>query len=1345
MRRAKKILFYNLIVIIVAIQVVALLNYWFLIYRNIVEASINDTIVYQGKVVTSSTSVAIDDGEYNMRFVVYDAETSGNALWTEVWDGTNQGVDSAQVTITDGFFTVELNALCGSWTGGSCASNGGVDFNTSSLFLQVEMDVDGNDAYEEIFTPRKQFSATAYAMNTDTLDGYDVGTFGDAIPLLSADNIWSGVNTIAISSAVNKGLVIQGASSQSANLVEFQTSSGSVVTAINESGVLETSNIYTPKITTTTTGVGTAPSDQDVSIVSYHTFDNVLTDSVNSNDGTFVGDAAYATGGVFNYTGDNSITLDGVGDYVSVPDNNAYDVGTGNFTAMFWIKPTTGTGSTNQYAIGKNPSTGGAGWWFRYNEAISNYAYFWTHSSGTTNYRDARVTTDNYLVDGNWHHVALVRKGTATSGDMLIYIDGVQRASSWAGVGGAPDVSNTEPLLIGAAKESGSTQDMVGNIDNVIFYNEDLTAEEIQAHYEASLNSGAGFIVDTGAQFSGTELFAIKNNGTTQAYFDADGDLVGPGVTTTGQTIMTPSTDVVPLTITASSSQTANLTEWKNNAGSTVAYVDPSGNLIVQDITAQEIITSQITTTATGTASAPSENDANIMSYWKMDDNGIFPEDTTDANLVTWYKFEDGSGTTVTDEQGNYNATLSGSYLWNSTGAFNESTDSVNFSEGSPNAQANIGNVTELSGADQASFSFWFQYDTIDNGVIVSKYSNSSNNFYIQPAHNDGNTYVYISNGGQQGGRTWNYGGVFTAGNWYYMTVVYDGTQATNADRVKIYYNEINVGTSGTSGGAGFPTTLSSTTTDWLIGNYAAGTTNGWNGSIDNFAIYDRAVTYEEHLRNYRKMQTTYIADYVGANHGAITGATFMTPNNGAFGYTGDDALDFDGTDDYATIADDASIDLERTDAFSIYAWVKPATSKNQSIVAKRDSAANAYRGYEFWLRSDNKLSMILNGNSGNLIYVHSNETVTNGDQNFVVMTYDGSSTAAGVKLYIDGVLQSNTINNNNLSTTIVNNIPLRIGTREQGDLDFDGSIDNVILYDDVRTDEEIASDYALFAGGSGVGNIIDTQNAFASESSKLVSIRNAGDERLYIGLNVIGFNGEADKTLKIERTQTAATAGYDLTLQAGGAVSGGTNLLGGDLYITGGVGTGTGGSNIYLQTSGGGSSGTDDVTPTTKLTIAADGSVQIASGGELRFYNGANYVGFKAPTSISGDQVWELPDGDGATGQVFVTDGAGVLSWEGRLDMMRVAASSSTYSASSDDQYIGSTYSVTGTQTITLPTPTAGKVLIIKDEDGNAGTNPITIDNNSTENIDGSTSVSISTNYGSLRLYSDGTDWFTY
>lgn len=63
---------------------------------------------------------------------------------------------------------------------------------------------------------------------------------------------------------------------------------------------------------------------------------------------------------------------------------------------------------------------------------------------------------------------------------------------------------------------------------------------------------------------------------------------------------------------------------------------------------------------------------------------------------------------------------------------------------------------------------------------------------------------------------------------------------------------------------------------------------------------------------------------------------------------------------------------------------------------------------------------------------------------------------------------------------------------------------------------------------------------------------------------------------------------------------------------------------------------------------------------------------------------------------------------------------------------------------TITLPSPTAGRVVVIKDISGTAETNNITIARFNTENIEGlAASYVLTTNWGCVKLSSDGTNWF--
>ena len=55
-------------------------------------------------------------------------------------------------------------------------------------------------------------------------------------------------------------------------------------------------------------------------------------------------------------------------------------------------------------------------------------------------------------------------------------------------------------------------------------------------------------------------------------------------------------------------------------------------------------------------------------------------------------------------------------------------------------------------------------------------------------------------------------------------------------------------------------------------------------------------------------------------------------------------------------------------------------------------------------------------------------------------------------------------------------------------------------------------------------------------------------------------------------------------------------------------------------------------------------------SAAEIRLYedtdNGTNYVGLKAPTSITSSVTWTLPSADGSNGHKIVTNGSGTLSF---------------------------------------------------------------------------------------------------
>lgn len=89
--------------------------------------------------------------------------------------------------------------------------------------------------------------------------------------------------------------------------------------------------------------------------------------------------------------------------------------------------------------------------------------------------------------------------------------------------------------------------------------------------------------------------------------------------------------------------------------------------------------------------------------------------------------------------------------------------------------------------------------------------------------------------------------------------------------------------------------------------------------------------------------------------------------------------------------------------------------------------------------------------------------------------------------------------------------------------------------------------------------------------------------------------------------------------------------------------------------------------------------------------------------------------------------------------DLIKVYGTTTNYTATQDDEYIG--VSSAAAVTITLPSGIAGRVYTIKDEFGN-GSGKITIQPQTGENIDGKTSYVISVPYQSVSVVFRAGQW---
>ena len=379
-------------------------------------------------------------------------------------------------------------------------------------------------------------------------------------------------------------------------------------------------------------------------------------------------------------------------------------------------------------------------------------------------------------------------------------------------------------------------------------------------------------------------------------------------------------------------------------------------------------------------------------------------------------------------------------------------------------------NGSPLNNLSSFSVSFWAKPSSATSGVEVNQ-KHSGGDRIACTLTSDGYAYIIPQSVSNYGYAQWSQ----FAGNWIYVCFVFDGSQTGNANRAKIYINgrESSLTFVGT-----IPSTTGTNTGNLEFGRRGSELTYS-KGAIDDVRIYNRVLTAAEVQSIYRNSSSpptsglvcyfplnegtgTTVTDSIGGLTGTLTnGPTWQTqvcPRlRSGRDTTQSWSVSFDGGNDYLTVPSASQIVFSQTESFSVSWWIS-GISDNVDIIHKGTSTTqNAWIVYTF----SNRIYFELRGSTISNRIVKYVGSLPSSGWHHIAFSYNGSSAAAGLVVYVDGLAQSMTTVVDALTSTIASTAALEIArTFAIGYLS--GKIDDLRIYDYALS----AADIAKLANG---------------------------------------------------------------------------------------------------------------------------------------------------------------------------------------------------------------------------------------------------------------------------------------
>ena len=428
----------------------------------------------------------------------------------------------------------------------------------------------------------------------------------------------------------------------------------------------------------------------------------------------------------------------------------------------------------------------------------------------------------------------------------------------------------------------------------------------------------------------------------------------------------------------------------------------------------------------------------------------------------------DGSGTTWTDISGNSrNATINGGV---------ESTYTTGL-KGSFDLVQNTGDYFEVTHHNDISpsssgitFEAWVTPDNTSNTNNIFWIGNSGGYGEFSAGTNNSTAFVTTMTSSAYVNQIAT-GNVITAGQLHH--IVFTMSHVTNPV-VNIYVDGTFQVTNTGSG------TVIDTNENLKIGRYTGGNPNDFDGKIHAVRVYNTVLTSAEVGQNFRAginfsyssiitskheatqgtLYTSNLAfhldanghsgtdwtDSVGSINGTINGATYVNDNNS-------DYFTFDGSDDTVTFpATDTSPINFSSETHTIEFWVNFNNLTTDDVVLGKFGGSNATKSFQIAVSNSNKLT-VLERDGGSNNFFETTGTFSTGV--WTHFTYTRS--ASQVKLYINGVIDSDPAANNSINAGSTQNITIG---NQSGSFFFDGKLAQLRIYSSTLDSSQVNTNY---------------------------------------------------------------------------------------------------------------------------------------------------------------------------------------------------------------------------------------------------------------------------------------------